>query len=96
VAIQRQGKSPSGSDINRLEHHGPDRCLDKGLKAFKRLCTGSSGSKFTQAGKRASGEGTKKAREGAKGSLKNGEEQYDKGDSMSRRVQNDGGKKKNE
>ncbi|MBE7445025.1 MAG: hypothetical protein HS132_07185 [Planctomycetia bacterium] len=26
------------SDINRLEHHGPDRCLDKGLKSFKRYC----------------------------------------------------------
>ncbi|MEP9410213.1 MAG: hypothetical protein HRF42_02200 [Candidatus Brocadia sp.] len=26
------------SDINRLEDHGLDRCLDKGLKAFKRYC----------------------------------------------------------
>lgn len=26
------------SDINRLEHHGLDRCPDKGLYAFKRYC----------------------------------------------------------
>ena len=26
------------SDINRLEHHGLDRCPDKGLNAFKRYC----------------------------------------------------------
>ncbi len=25
-------------DINLLEHHGLDRCLGKGLKAFKRYC----------------------------------------------------------
>ena len=26
------------SDINRLEHHGLDRCLDKGIAGFKRYC----------------------------------------------------------
>lgn len=25
-------------DINRLEDHGLDRCLDKGLKGFQRYC----------------------------------------------------------
>jgi hypothetical protein len=34
----RHKHSAVESDINRLEHHGLDRCLDKGLKAFKRYC----------------------------------------------------------
>ena len=34
----RHRHSAVESDINRLEHHGLDRCLDKGLKAFKRYC----------------------------------------------------------
>lgn len=34
----RQKHSAVESDINRLEHHGLDRCLDKGLKGFKRYC----------------------------------------------------------
>jgi len=34
----RHKHSAIESDINRLEHHGLDRCLDKGLKAFKRYC----------------------------------------------------------
>jgi hypothetical protein len=34
----RHRHSAVESDINRLEHHGLDRCPDKGLKAFKRYC----------------------------------------------------------
>lgn len=34
----RHKHSAVESDINRLEHHGLDRCPDKGLKAFKRYC----------------------------------------------------------
>ena len=34
----RHRHSAVESDINRLEHHGLDRCLDKGLHAFKRYC----------------------------------------------------------
>ena len=34
----RHRHSAVESDINRLEHHGLDRCLDKGLKGFKRYC----------------------------------------------------------
>jgi hypothetical protein len=34
----RHRHSAVESDINRLEHHGLNRCLDKGLKAFKRYC----------------------------------------------------------
>lgn len=34
----RHKHSAVESDINRLEHHGLDRCLDKGLHAFKRYC----------------------------------------------------------
>lgn len=34
----RHKHSAVESDINRLEHHGLDRCLDKGFKAFKRYC----------------------------------------------------------
>ena len=34
----RHKHSAVESDINRLEHHGLDRGLDKGLKAFKRYC----------------------------------------------------------
>ena len=34
----RHKHSAVESDINRLEHHGLDRCLDKGLNAFKRYC----------------------------------------------------------
>ena len=34
----RNKHSAIESDINRLEHHGLDRCPDKGLKAFKRYC----------------------------------------------------------
>mgnify|MGYP001558049784 CR=1 FL=1 len=32
----RHKHSAVESDINRLEHHGLDRCPDKGLQAFKR------------------------------------------------------------
>ena len=34
----RHKHSAVESDINRLEHHGLDKCPDKGLKAFKRYC----------------------------------------------------------
>jgi len=34
----RHKHSAVESDINRLEHHGLDRCPDKGLNAFKRYC----------------------------------------------------------
>ena len=34
----RHRHSAVESDINRLEHHGLDRCMDKGLHAFKRYC----------------------------------------------------------
>jgi hypothetical protein len=34
----RHKHSAVESDINRLEHHGLDRCPDKGLKAFRRYC----------------------------------------------------------
>lgn len=34
----RHKHSAVESDINRLEHHCLDRCLDKGLHAFKRCC----------------------------------------------------------
>ena len=34
----RHKHSAVESDINRLEHHGLDRCLDKWLMAFKRYC----------------------------------------------------------
>ena len=34
----RHRHSAAGSDINHLEHHGLDRCLDKGVKGFKRYC----------------------------------------------------------
>lgn len=34
----RHKHSAVESDINRLEHHGLDRCPDKGLDAFKRYC----------------------------------------------------------
>ncbi|MDG5997033.1 MAG: ISNCY family transposase [Candidatus Brocadia sp.] len=34
----RHKHSAVESDINRLEHHGLDRCPDKGLHAFKRYC----------------------------------------------------------
>ena len=34
----RHRHSAVESDINRLEHHGLNRCLDKGLHAFKRYC----------------------------------------------------------
>lgn len=34
----RHKHSAVESDINRLGHHGLDRCLDKGLHAFKRYC----------------------------------------------------------
>ena len=34
----RHKHSAVESDINRLEHHGLDRCPDKGLKSFKRYC----------------------------------------------------------
>lgn len=34
----RNKHSAVESDINRLEHHGLDRCPDKGLDAFKRYC----------------------------------------------------------
>ena len=34
----RNKHSAVESDINRLEHHGLDRCPDKGLKAFGRYC----------------------------------------------------------
>jgi hypothetical protein len=34
----RHRRSAVESDINRLEHHGLDRCLDKGLHVFKRYC----------------------------------------------------------
>ncbi len=34
----RHRHSAVESDINRLEHHGLDRCLDKGLRGFKRYC----------------------------------------------------------
>ncbi|OHC15016.1 MAG: hypothetical protein A3K50_01690 [Planctomycetes bacterium RIFOXYD12_FULL_42_12] len=43
------------------------------------MCSGSSGCEFTQAGKRASEEGTKAAREIAKGSIKNWKKQHDRG-----------------
>jgi len=43
------------------------------------LCSGSSGCEFTQAGKCASGEGTKEARQVAKGSLKDWKKQHGKG-----------------
>ncbi|MBF8278530.1 MAG: hypothetical protein HW390_3603 [Candidatus Brocadiaceae bacterium] len=35
----RHKHSAVESDINRLEHHGLDRCLDKGLHGFKRYCS---------------------------------------------------------
>ncbi|MBW7899401.1 hypothetical protein B188_28590 [Candidatus Brocadiaceae bacterium B188] len=34
----RHRHSAVESDINRLEHHGLGRCLDKGLRGFKRYC----------------------------------------------------------
>jgi len=34
----RHKHSAVESDINRLEHHGLDRCPDKGMDAFKRYC----------------------------------------------------------
>ena len=34
----RHKHSAVESDINRLEHHGLDRCLDKGIEGFKRYC----------------------------------------------------------
>ena len=34
----RHKHSAVESDINRLEHHGLDRCLDKGIVGFKRYC----------------------------------------------------------
>ena len=35
----RHKHSAVESDINRLEHHGLDRCPDKGLHGFKRYCS---------------------------------------------------------
>ena len=35
---RRHKHSAVESDINRLERHGLDRCMDKGLHAFKRYC----------------------------------------------------------
>ncbi len=37
--VLRHKHSAVESDINRLEHHGQDRCQDKGLHCFKRYCT---------------------------------------------------------
>ena len=34
----RHKHSAVESGINSLEHHGLDRCLDKGLGGFKRYC----------------------------------------------------------
>ncbi|OOP55283.1 MAG: hypothetical protein AYP45_15560 [Candidatus Brocadia carolinensis] len=35
---KNQAEQAVESDINRLEHHGLDMCLDKGLHSFKRYC----------------------------------------------------------
>ncbi|MDN3514648.1 MAG: hypothetical protein NG747_09640 [Candidatus Brocadia sp.] len=56
------------SDINRLEHHGLDRCQDKKLHAFARGVATADLHKLGEGC--VSGEGMKEARYPAKGRLK--------------------------